>query len=110
MLVGHTSCGGVLASLSCAKDDSPTPLPSPHLDRFLTPLIKICADTRKEMGLKDGEEASEEQLPILLRKATEANVKSQVEKVAATKVIQANWAGKKSAFPGEAKTKVQIHG
>lgn len=99
-----------MASLSCAKESSPNPLPSPHLDRFLTPLIELCIDTRKEMGFKDGEEPSEDQLAILLRKATVANVKSQVEKVAATKVIQANWAGKKSAFPGEPTTKVQIHG
>lgn len=110
ILVGHTSCGGVLASLSCAKDVSAETLPSPELDRFLKPLIKLCAKTRKEMGFKDGEEVSEEDSAKLVRKATEANVKAQVEKVAASKIIQANWAGKKSAFPGEPKTKVQIHG
>ena len=62
------------------------------------------------MGIKDGEEVSEEDSAKLVRKATEANVKAQVEKVAASKIIQANWAGKKSAFPGEPKTKVQVHG
>jgi carbonic anhydrase len=107
--VGHTSCGGVLASLNCAKDVS-VPLPSPELNRFLTPLVDICGSVRKEMGIKDGEEPSEEEAAILLRKATEANVKAQVEKVAASKIIQSNWAGKNSSFPGEPKHKVKIYG
>jgi hypothetical protein len=99
-----------MASLSCAKDISTEALPSPHLDRFLRPLIDLCANTRREFGLKDGEEVSEKDSPTLVRQATVANVKAQVEKVVASKVIQANWAGKKSSFPGEPKAKVQVHG
>lgn len=99
-----------MASLSCAKDVPAEPLPSPHLDRFLKPLINLCLDTRRKFGIKDGEEVSEKDAPRLVRLATEANVKAQVEKVVASKVIQANWAGKKSSFPGEPKAKVQVHG
>lgn len=109
VVVGHTSCGGVLASLGCAKDPA-TPLPSPELSRFLKPLVGLCSSVRSEMGLKDGEEPSEEMQADLLRKATEANVKAQVANVAASKIIQANWAGKNSAFPGQSKYKIKVHG
>lgn len=109
VVVGHTSCGGVLASLSCAKNIK-EPLPSPNLNRFLGPLIDICATVRSQMGLKEGEDAPAEKEALLLRKATEASVKAQVEKVAASKIIQSNWKGKNSAFPGESRYKVQVHG
>lgn len=99
-----------MASLSCAKDTVAEALPSPHLDRFLKPLIDICVHTRRELGIKDGEEVPEKDSATLLRNATVANVKAQVEKVAASKIIKANWEGKKSAFPGEPKCKVQVHG
>jgi carbonic anhydrase len=98
-----------MASLSCAKDTS-KPFPSAELNRFLTPLINVCGEVRKEMGINDGEEPSKEEEPILIKKATEANVKAQVEKLAACKIIQSNWAGKNLSLPGEPKYKIKVHG
>ncbi|UZJ51105.1 hypothetical protein CBS101457_000425 [Exobasidium rhododendri] len=109
VIVGHTSCGGVLASLASAKDVS-TPLPSPELERFLKPLVDLCTSVRKELGIKEGEEPSAELQATLLRKATEANVQAQVEKVVASKIVQSNWAGKNLSFPGKPKHKVKVHG
>ena len=62
------------------------------------------------MGIKEGEEPSPEKQAELLQRATEASIKQQVDKVAASKIIQANWAGEKSAFPGEPSKRVKVHG
>lgn len=109
IIVGHTSCGGVLASLSGAKGDV---LPdSKSLQRYLTPLVNLCGSVRDSMGLGQGQEPKDtDAQDALLKKATEENVKAQVRKVADSKVIQANWSGKRTAFPGEPKAKIQIHG
>ena len=80
------------------------------MERFLKPLIEVCDTVRTEMGIEAGQDPAEEDKAVLLRKATEASVKAQVAKVEKTKVIQANWQGKKSAFPGEPKSKIKIHG
>ncbi|MCO5555670.1 hypothetical protein L7F22_009215 [Adiantum nelumboides] len=109
IIVGHTSCGGVLASLSGAKGDI---LPdSKSLQRYLTPLVHICGSVRESMGLQKGQDPEDKiAQDELLKRATEENVKAQVRKVADSKVIQANWAGKRTAFPGQPKAKIQIHG
>lgn len=98
----------MLASLGCSKDASI--LPSASLQNFLGPLITLCGNVRSSLGLAQGVEAEGEELKNLLQQTTEASVKEQIRKVAASKVVQANWAGKKSAFPGEPKVKVHIHG
>ncbi|PWN37513.1 carbonic anhydrase [Meira miltonrushii] len=109
IIVGHTSCGGVLASLSGAKGEI---LPeSQSLQRYLTPLVKLCGSVRDSMGLQQGQDPKDDSTrDELLKRATEENVKEQVRKVADSKIIQANWAGKRTAFPGQPKAKIQIHG
>lgn len=102
-------CGGVTASLGCSRDAAQ--LPSPALQRFLGPLTSLCDQVRATMGLAEKQEpASDEEKADLLLKTTEASVKEQIRKIIASKVIQANWAGKKSCFDGTPDAKVEIHG
>lgn len=99
IIVGHTSCGGVLASISGAKGDA---LPqSDALKRYLTPLVTLCK------GVIEKEPGSSEEI---LKRATYENVKAQVNNVVNSKVVQANWAGKRSAFEGAPKAKIHVHG
>ncbi|CEH13644.1 Predicted carbonic anhydrase involved in protection against oxidative damage [Ceraceosorus bombacis] len=102
VVVGHTSCGGVAASLQCAA--SKQDLPSAPLARYLTPLISLADKIRaspEAQGLSEAE---------LVQLITERSVKQQMENIVESDVIKANWAGKKSAFPGEASKKVEVHG
>lgn len=98
-----------MASLTTAQ--SATPPPSAPLSRFLTPLVELSTAVRASMGLKEGQAPkTDDEQKQLLAAATEANVKRQVENVVKTDVIQANWKGEKSAFPGEASVRVKVHG
>lgn len=100
--VGHTSCGGVAAALQTAQ--SSQALPSSSLARYLTPLVKLSGDVAASAEAK-GKSDSE-----LLQLVTEANVRAQMENIIASDVVQANWQGKKTAFPGEPTAKIEVHG
>lgn len=109
IIVGHTSCGGILASLSGAQGEQLPP--SESLQRYLKPLVNLCKSVRDSMGLSAGQEPSDSAAKDeLLIRATEANVREQVRKVIESKVVQANWSGKRVAFPGKPSAKVKVHG
>ncbi|KAH9886646.1 carbonic anhydrase [Cubamyces lactineus] len=82
ILVGHTNCGGAQACHAIAHDPS-AEAPEGPLGRWLAPLTELA---RAHDDLTD---------------LVEANVRTQVENIARTDVVQAAWAKGKD---------VQVHG
>ena len=93
IVVGHTECGGAVASFGASKNLGPGPvivdpsLPADAaLNKFLTPMTTLAA------SLNLGDLPTHEAVPILV----EENVKVQVENICKSPIIQAAWKNGKS--------------
>lgn len=102
VVVGHTSCGGVLAAIAGAAKGPPAETSDSPLFRHLTPLTKLAYRVSQENPGLEG--------AALVEKVTAESVKEQIENIVATDVIQDNWAGKESPLSGKVMKKVDVHG
>ncbi|KAK0546647.1 hypothetical protein OC846_001380 [Tilletia horrida] len=101
VVVGHTSCGGMIAATGVADSGS---APGGALGRYLTPLVKLAK------SLKENPEAAKLEQADFVRLLTEESVKQSMRNIAATDVIKDNWAGKPSPLSGKVMKKITIHG
>ena len=90
VLVGHSNCGGAAACYDAACA-GPAGAPSDSLGRWLAPLVDLATS----LNLADSDR------PSALAKLVDANVRKQVENLAASDVMQNAWAAGKS---------VRVHG
>ena len=90
VLVGHSNCGGAAACYDAACA-GPADAPSDSLGRWLAPLVDLATS----LNLADSDRSS------ALAKLVDANVRKQVENLAASDVMQNAWAAGKS---------VRVHG
>ncbi|KAK0522712.1 hypothetical protein OC835_006484 [Tilletia horrida] len=92
VVVGHTSCGGMIAATGAAATGA---APGGALGRYLTPLVGLAKK------LKENEEAAKLEQPEFVRLLTEESVKQSMRHIASTEVIKDNWAGKASPLSGK---------
>jgi len=103
VVVGHSSCGGVIASIA-GTSSPPTQeaLQSSALLRHLVPLQQVAkkvVDANPDLKGKELEE-----------KVVYESVKVQVDNIVSTNIIKDNWNGVKSPLSGKVMNKVQVHG
>jgi len=104
IVVGHTKCGGAMASFAAAQSGhDPTrtikELPASNpINKWLTPLTKLGLSLKYELSSKSDDEA----LQFLI----EENVRRQVGNICKTKVIREAW---EHEVEGEGK-RVRVHG
>lgn len=108
IIVGHTSCGGVKASIAAseASKGADGSASSTCLSRYLVRLASLATEL-KENGTVTEQDSDED----FERKLTTANVQRQIENLKKSEVIQRNWTTAKSTL-AEGKTckKVRLHG
>ncbi|CAD7063798.1 unnamed protein product [Tilletia caries] len=92
IVVGHTSCGGMIAATNVATKGE---APGGALGRYLTPLVELAK------SLKENEEAAKLEDADFVRLLTEESVKRSMRLIAASDIIQDNWAGKVSPLSGQ---------
>jgi len=104
VVVGHSKCGGVTASLVAAQRDSDPsitiaehPASSP-LNLWLAPLTKFALRLKSQYSSKSQDDA----LQFLI----EQNVKTQVDNIAKSEVMKETW---KHEIEGKGR-KVRVHG
>ncbi|ETS63458.1 hypothetical protein PaG_01743 [Moesziomyces aphidis] len=103
VVVGHTSCGGVLAAIAGASaPPSKDALESSALLRHLVPLTQVAKKVTEANPELQGAELAD--------KVIYESVKLQVENIVSTNIIQDNWKGVTSPLSGKVMNKVQVHG
>lgn len=102
-VVGHSSCGGVLAAIGGATTPpSEKDIESSALLQHLIPLFKLAKEVcEANPGLSNDE---------LAFKVVSASVKQQIDNIISTSIIQDNWNGVTSPLSGKVMNKVQVHG
>lgn len=113
IVVGHTSCGGVVAAVKQVlreQDENYSEMPAnTALTRHLSPLT----DLSRYLYMKLHERHSMEQQEIndrLVRLVTEASVRKQIQNIVEHPVVQDNWNQKVSPLNGKVNPRVSIHG
>lgn len=103
VVVGHSSCGGVIASIA-GTSSPPTQeaLQSSALLRHLVPLQEVAKKVVAANPDLKGKELEE--------KVVAESVKLQVDNIVSTDIIKDNWNGVKSPLSGKVMNKVQVHG
>lgn len=103
LVVGHSSCGGVMASIASAeKPPTPEALEGSALLRHLVPLFDL---TKKVIGANPELKGDE-----LAKKVVVESVKLQIDNIVSTNIIKDNWSEVKSPLSGKVMNKVQVHG
>ncbi|EPQ32323.1 uncharacterized protein PFL1_00519 [Pseudozyma flocculosa PF-1] len=103
VVVGHTSCGGVIAAINGSSNGPPPDeAAATPLFRHLTPLTKLAYRVAQANPGVTGAE--------LNALVTRESVREQVDNVVKSATIQSNWKEETSPLSGKVMKKVQVHG
>jgi carbonic anhydrase len=99
-VVGHTSCGGVVAACTAATSNS-TPADTP-LNRYLKDLTSLASEIHNHDAFLNSS--------ALVSNVTVQSVKRQVNNIVSTDVIKANWNSEVSPLSNKTMPLVSVHG
>lgn len=102
-VVGHSSCGGVLAALGSA--DAPPSEKDVAESALLTHLVPLFKVAKKVADANPG--LSKDELAF---KVVAASIEEQIDNIVNTQIIKDNWNGVTSPLSGKVMNKVQVHG